>query len=80
MKKQLVRYILLTLVLLQQFGYAVSQVPTHIDGKKPVAVPFTLPNILIFIVIPLGLLVFYIWWLKQNKKKQAEAEQRKEDK
>jgi len=49
-----------------------AQVPTHLPAGDPEPVPFTLPNIIIFIIIPLGLLIFYVWWLRQRKKKQEE--------
>ena len=52
-----------------QLQYLAAQAPTHLPGKKPEPVPVTPANILVFIVIPLGLLVFYIWWLRQNRKK-----------
>ncbi len=58
--------------LLFQLQYLAAQVPTHLPGGKPEPVPITLVNILIFIVVPLGLLVFYIWWLRQNRKKADE--------
>ena len=54
----------------------VGQVPTNIPGGKPEPVPVTLANIIVFILIPLGLLVFYIWWLKQNRKKAAEEREK----
>jgi membrane protein DedA with SNARE-associated domain len=64
-------------VLVFQLQYLAAQVPTHLPGKKPEPVPMTAVNIIILIVVPLGLLVFYIWWLRQNRKR-AEKEMEKE--
>jgi membrane protein DedA with SNARE-associated domain len=59
-------------LLVFQLQYLSAQVPTHLPGKKPEPVPMTPVNIIILILIPLGLLVFYIWWLRQNRKKAEE--------
>ncbi len=58
--------------MLFQLQYLAAQVPTHLPGKKPEPVPITPVNIIILILIPLGLLFFYIWWLRQNRKKAEE--------
>ena len=63
-----------------QLQYLAAQVPTHLPGKDPEPVPFTLANIIVFILIPVGLLVFYIWWLKQNRKKAAEEREKDKEK
>jgi hypothetical protein len=63
-------------LLVFQWQYLAAQVPTNIPGGEPKPVPITFVNILVFIVIPLGLLVFYIWWLRQNRKKAAEKKEK----
>jgi len=62
-----------------QLQYLAAQVPTNIPGGKPEPVPITLANILVFIVVPLGLLVFYIWWLRQNRRKAAEKKEKEKE-
>lgn len=57
-----------------------AQGPTNIPTGEPEPVPFTLPNILIFIVAPVLLFIFYIWWLKQKRKeREAELERKNEE-
>lgn len=60
------------------FQNVVAQGPSSIDTSEPDPLPFTLPNILIFIVAPVLLFVFYIWWLKK-KRKEREAELQKKN-
>ncbi len=66
--------------VVMQVQNLVAQVPTNIPGGKPEPVPFTPANIIVFILIPLGLLVFYIWWLRQNRKKAAEQKEKEKEK
>jgi hypothetical protein len=63
-------------VLLFQLQYLAAQTPTHLPGREPEPVPITFVNVLVFVVIPLGLLVFYVWWLRQNRKKAAQEKER----
>ena len=79
MRKNGTKIVVWLVALFFQLQYLAAQVPTHLPGKKPEPVPITPVNILIFIVIPLGLLVFYIWWLRQNRKKAAEKREREKE-
>jgi hypothetical protein len=56
-----------------------AQGPTSIPTGEPEPVPFTLPNILIFIVAPVLLFIFYIWWLKQKRKEREEELRKKRE-
>jgi hypothetical protein len=67
-------------VLFFQLQYLAAQAPTHLPGTEPEPVPITFVNVLIFVVIPMGLLVFYIWWLRQNRKKFAEEKEKEKEK
>lgn len=69
---------LLGLFLVTGLQQIAAQGPTSIPTGEPEPVPFTLSNILIFIVAPVLLFVFYIWWLKQ-KRKEREAELQKKN-
>ncbi|MEX0982769.1 MAG: hypothetical protein WD577_07250 [Bacteroidales bacterium] len=73
MRTSIIKSVLILIgTFLFQLQNLIAQVPTNIPGGKPEPVPFTPVNILVFIIIPLGLLVFYIWWLRQNRKKAEE--------
>lgn len=68
--------------LLSLFALALnlySQGPTSIDTSKPEKVPFTLPNILIFIVLPAILFIFYLWWIRQKKKEYEKKREQEQD-
>ncbi|MCF8225328.1 MAG: hypothetical protein K9J30_05575 [Bacteroidales bacterium] len=53
-----------------QLTNILAQGPTGIPRKQSEPLPLTLPNILFFFVLPLGLLVFYIWWLKKKRRER----------
>lgn len=78
MKAIFIKLCSIILFLLVSFPQQLSaQGPTSLPGGKPEPVPFTLPNILIFIVAPVLLFIFYIWWLKQKRKEREEELQKK---
>jgi len=68
--------VLFTFLALQS---VVAQGPTSIPAGEPEPVPFTLPNILIFIVAPVLLFIYYIWWLKKKRKEREEELQKKRE-
>ena len=49
-----------------------AQVPTHVPGSEGDPVVFNFINIIIFIVVPFALFVFYIWWERNRAKKHRE--------
>ncbi|HKK64199.1 MAG TPA: hypothetical protein VJ951_16655 [Bacteroidales bacterium] len=52
--------------------YSYGQGPTHLPVKEPEPVSMTWQNILFYIVLPIGLFIFYIWWLRQKRKGQED--------
>jgi hypothetical protein len=79
MKKRLIKLYGVMLLLALSVQHAVAQGPTSIPTGEPEPVPFTLPNILIFIVAPVLLFIFYIWWLKQKRKEREEELRKKRE-
>lgn len=69
----------LSVFLLYSLQQVAAQGPTSIPTGEPEPVPFTLPNILIFIVAPVLLFIFYIWWLKKKRKEREEELQNKRE-
>jgi hypothetical protein len=79
MKTRFLKLYTTMMLLLLGLQQVAAQGPTSIPTGEPEPVPFTLPNILIFIVAPVLLFIFYIWWLKQKRKEREEELQKKRE-
>ncbi|MFW5644941.1 MAG: hypothetical protein ACOCZL_03430 [Bacteroidota bacterium] len=65
--------IIFAILLLTSFS-GMAQLPTHYPtGDEKVA--FNLINILIFFIVPVLLLVFYIYWLRAKRKKREKEKE-----
>jgi len=53
------------------------QVPTHVPGHESDPVVFSFTNILIFIVLPVALFIFYIWWERKKAIERNEKQKHK---
>jgi heme/copper-type cytochrome/quinol oxidase subunit 2 len=54
-----------------------AQTPTHVPGPGGEPVVFNLTNIIVFIIVPVALFVFYIWWERSKARERREKEQKK---
>lgn len=79
MKTRFLKLYTTMMLLLLDLQQVAAQGPTSINTGEPEPVPFTLPNILIFIVAPVLLFIFYIWWLKKKRKEREEELQKKRE-
>lgn len=77
MKKSIHTFLVSLILLLATFHSLMAQTPTHVPGAEGEPVVFNLTNIIIFILVPVGLFVFYIWWERSKTKQRREEERKK---
>ncbi len=69
--------IIATIIFLIQSLALLAQRPTHIPGNnEPVRFFESVGNIVLFIVLPVLVVVFYYLWRKRLRKEQEENEDR----
>ena len=78
MKRILAHISWMTWGLLLSIGELRAQSPTHIDTKVGEPKPFTLDDILLYIVFPLILVAIAIWARRYRQKQKKEEEKANE--
>ena len=78
MKSLINRIILFFLWIWTGIANVSAQSPTHIDTRQREPTPFSLDDILLYIVAPLVILLLSLWYrYRQNKKRLAEENEDK---
>ena len=78
MKSILLRYYLVLMGLVFSLGALLAQSPTHIDTRRKDPKPFTLDDILLYIVFPVLLFIAAYVGRRYQKKMKERNQQEKE--
>lgn len=68
----MIKKAILSLYFAILFFYGYSQAPGHVPYGEPEPVEFNLFNIILFIVFPVLMVIFYIYFRKKSNKKKED--------